>query len=69
MSPTLLEFKPGVIIMYPKCFLGIDFEKIRYSGLEIFLDYDGIFIYRPHLFCYTFQRDGWISSDPYSGIQ
>jgi hypothetical protein len=40
-------------MMYPKYFLGIVFEKIRYSGLEILLDNDGIVIYRPHLFCYS----------------
>jgi hypothetical protein len=49
LSSALREFKPGVIMMYPKYFLGIVFKKIRYSGLEIFLDYDGIVIYRPHL--------------------
>jgi hypothetical protein len=68
LSPTLREFKPGVIMMYPKYFRGTVFEKIRYSGLEILLDYDGIIIYRPHLFCYTFERDGWLSRNPSSGI-
>jgi hypothetical protein len=69
LSPTLCEFKPGVIMMYPEYFIGIVFENIRYSGLKIFLDYDGIVIYRPHLFCYTFERDRWISRDPSSGFQ
>jgi hypothetical protein len=61
LSLTLRELKPGILMMHPKYFLGIVFEKNRYSGLEIFLDYDGIVIYLPRLFCYTFERDGWIS--------
>jgi hypothetical protein len=56
-------------MMYPKYFLGIVFEKIRHSGLEIFLDYDGIVIYRPHLFCDTLEIDGRITRDLSSGIQ
>jgi hypothetical protein len=58
---TLCELKPSVIMMYTKYFLGIVLEKIRYSGLEIFLDNYGIVIYRPNLFCYSLERDGWIS--------
>jgi hypothetical protein len=69
LSPTLCEIKPGVIMMYPKFFLGIVFEKIRYLGLEIFLDYDAIVICGPQLFCYTLERDGWISRDLSSEIQ
>jgi hypothetical protein len=66
---TLCEFRPGVIMMYPKYFLRIVFEEIRHSGLDIFLDYDGIVIYRPHLLCYTLEKDGWITRDISSGIQ
>jgi hypothetical protein len=72
LSPTLREFKPGVIMMYPKYFLGIVVEKTRQSGLDILLDYygmHGIFIYHPHLFYYTFERYGWITNDLSSGIQ
>jgi hypothetical protein len=69
LSPALREFKPGLIMMYPQYFLGIVFEKIGHSCLEILLDYDGIVIHRPDLFRDTLERDWRISCDLSSIIQ
>jgi hypothetical protein len=69
LSPDLCEFNSGVIMMNPKYFLGVVFKKIFHSGLEILLDYDGIVIHHPGLFCDTAERDWRISRDLSSVVQ
>jgi hypothetical protein len=55
-------------MMNLKYFLGIVFKKICHSGLDIFLDYDGIVIDRPDL-CNIVERDWMISCDISSAIK
>jgi hypothetical protein len=69
LSPDLCKLKPGIMMMNPKFFLGIVFEKFFHSGLEILLDYDGIVIHRPELFRDTAERDWRISHDLFSVAQ
>jgi hypothetical protein len=55
--------------MNPKYSLGIVFKKICHSGLNIFLDYDGIGIDFPDLFLNIVERSWRISQDLFSVIQ
>ena len=69
LSPALGEFESSVIMMYTKNFLGVVFEEICHSGLEILLDNDGIVIHPPNFFRDTAKRDWRISRDISSVFQ
>jgi hypothetical protein len=63
MSPNLCKFKSSKVVFNSKHLIGIVLQEVRDSGLEIFLNDNGIIINSFHLLSNTVQSKGRFSGN------
>jgi hypothetical protein len=69
LSPTLCKLKSSKVVFNYKHLLGIFFQQVSDSGLEIFLNDNGIIINSFHLLSNTVQSKGRFSGNAPSFVQ
>jgi hypothetical protein len=69
ISPTLCKFKSSKVVFNSKHLLGIVFKEVSDSGLEVFLNDNGIIINNCYLLSNTVQSKWRLSGNNPSFVQ